>query len=257
MEKVIAVIQARMGSTRLPRKVMLDLSGKPVLWHVVKRIQGSKLLDEIIVATSEDSSNDVIREFCAEHQIKCYSGSEEDVLDRFFQAARALKLEPQNLVVRITADCPLIDPDVVDQTIGALKQHQVDYASNTINPTYPDGLDCEVMTFSSLQRAWQEAKMRSEREHVTPYIYKHPELFTLLNVTNSEDLSSFRLTLDQEEDYKLIEWIYLNLYKENNLFLMDEILDLLKRHPEKSGINLAIKRNEGLFKSVKNDERVQ
>ncbi|MFX3636811.1 MAG: cytidylyltransferase domain-containing protein [Candidatus Pristimantibacillus sp.] len=251
---IYVIIQARMGSTRLPGKVMLHLSGKPVLWHMVERLKHSKLIDKIIIATSVEKENDSIRAFCQEHVIPCYSGSENDVLDRYYRAAKSNPVLPSDIIIRITADCPLIDPEVIDRTIAALQIDNADYASNVIIPTYPDGLDCEVMTFAVLEEMWTNAKLQSEREHVTLYIRNHKEQFKLVNVENDEDLSPLRWTLDEQRDFDLIKIIYDNLYTEDTLFLMNDVINLLKEYPDISSINVDISRNEGLTKSLENDE---
>ena len=170
---VLAIIQARMGSTRLPGKVLLSLEGKTVIEHVVERVKCAKLVDEVIVATSININNLPLIRVCAEKNIRVFCGSEEDVLDRFFQLAKLLV--PAH-IVRITADCPVIDPAIIDKIIATHFLENADYTSNTIDETYPDGLVIEIFTYKSLTQAWNEASLSSEREHVTPYIKKHPEL---------------------------------------------------------------------------------
>lgn len=254
---IIVIIQARMGSSRLPGKVMLNLCGKPVLEHIVERINYSKYVDKIIVATSEKIENDKIRDFCVDNRVSCFSGNEEDVLDRFYKAAKHNDIQHNDIVIRITADCPLIDPEVIDKTVEYFKNQNADYAANIINPTYPDGLDCEVMKFTTLEQAWLNASLKSEREHVTLYIRNHPELFKLTSVENNKDISSLRWTLDEEKDFELITLIYDKLYKEDKIFYMNDILDLISNNPRIANINSDIKRNEGLLKSLANDNNVK
>lgn len=250
---IIAVIQARMGSSRLPNKVMLSLCNKPVLWHVVNRTASSKKIDRLLVATSEDSSNDIIRKYCKEKDINCFSGNEDDVLDRYYSALKDVNASEDDLVVRITADCPLIDPVLIDKIIERHIDTNSDYISNCIDPTYPDGLDCEVFKVSALQKAWVKAALKSEREHVTLYIRNHPEIFKIQNYKGDTDLSNLRWTLDEKEDFQLIEEIYQTLYKEDGIFTTDDILDLLENKPELIAVNAKYARNEGLMKSLRED----
>lgn len=252
---IIAIIQARMGSSRLPGKVMLDICEKPVLWHVVKRVKHSKYIDEVVVATSIEEDNNKIREFCSKNNILNYSGSENDVLDRFYQAAKYMDIKENDIIIRITADCPLIDPNIIDTVIEAHKNENADYTSNVIKPTFPDGLDCEVVKFSTLAKAWKNAKLKSEREHVTSYIRNNPELFKISSVENNIDLSPLRWTLDEKEDFELISQIYELLYREDSLFFTSEILEVIRENPRLSLINDIYIRNEGLLKSLLEDKK--
>jgi len=237
--KVTAIIQARMGSMRLPGKVMMDLAGRPVLWHVVDRLRHSKTLDEIVVATTIQREDDVIEDHCWHNSFKIYRGSSEDVLSRYFEAARESEA---STVVRITSDCPVIDPAIVDTMVSEFGRRNkslqtLDYLSNTLNRRFPRGLDVEVFSFDSLARAHQEATERYEREHVTPYIYQHPELFNSSSYTSTIDYSYYRWTLDTREDYVLMQEIYKALYKEGTLFVFGDLLELFQRRPELSRIN--------------------
>ena len=250
---IVAIIQARMDSSRLPNKVMLPLEGKSVLWHVVDRVRNSRIVDSVVVATSDHNSNDAIRNFCKANGIECISGSEDDVLDRYYKVVNHYNLEDSDHVVRITADCPLIDPSIVDDVINYHLLSGSDYTSNTIEPTFPDGLDCEVVKVSALKQAWKEAKMKSEREHVTLYIYSHPELFEILNYAGKQNLSHMRWTLDESEDYQFIKQIYQELAKSRETFNMQDVLALLERSPDLSTINARFARNEGLAKSLRDD----
>ena len=245
---ITAIIQARMGSTRLPGKTLMDISGHPMLWHVVNRARQIEALDEIVVATSDNASDDSIVAFCKQERIPCFRGDEDDVLDRYYQAAKWIGAD---VIVRITPDCPLIDPDVVDDVVKCYVDGDYDYVSNTDPPTFPDGLDTEVFSFEALERAWREAKLQSEREHVTPYIRKHPELFRIGNVTYGEDLSSMRWTVDEPQDLEFVRAVYDHL--ESMSSGMADVLDVLKKHPELMEINAGIGRNEGYQKSVRED----
>lgn len=252
MNNIIAVIQSRIGSTRLPGKVLLNLEGKTVLERVIERVKNSKLIKEVIVATTLLKEDLKIVKLCAEMGIKVYCGSGEDVLDRYFQVARIL--QPRH-IVRITADCPLIDPKVIDGIIKLHLKEKADYTSNTLKATFPDGEDVEVFTFQALKKAWKNARLFFEREHVTPYIRKHPALFKHANLSYAADLSRKRWTLDEKEDYRFIKLIYKNLFKKRSVFGMEEILEFLCEHPDYEKINYRIKRNEGYLKSLKWESR--
>lgn len=231
---ILAVLQARCSSTRLPGKVLKPILGTPMLLKQVERIKRSKLIDLLLVATSVEPSDDQIAQLCAKHAIDCFRGSLEDVLDRFYQAVE--RHNPGH-VVRITGDCPLIDPEIIDQTIELHLRGQYDYTSNCLERTYPHGLDVEVFTAASLEAAWREAALPYEREHVTPYLKEHPELFKIGSLKNSVDLSHLRWTVDYESDYVLVKRIYESLYQANPAFTTADILALLDAKPELSLIN--------------------
>lgn len=253
MNNIIAVIQARVAATRLPGKVLLDLKGKTVLERVIERVKPSKLINEIIVATTINKEDLVIVTLCADIGIRIFCGSDSDVLDRYYQAARMFGTAN---IVRITADCPLIDSDIIDEVLTLHLQKNADYTSNTIKPTYPDGEDAEVFTFEALQKTWKNAKLSSEREHVTPYMIKNPGTFKLASLEGKENLSQKRWTLDHIEDYEFLKTIYKKLYPRNNLFKMGDILKFLADNPEVERINQDIPRNEGYLKSLREDATV-
>jgi len=250
-KKIVAIIQARMGSTRLPGKALKEISGKPLLWHVINRVKKAKLIDQIVLATTDKKEDLKLIEIASETGIGNYAGSEEDVLDRYFQAATKYKAD---IIVRITSDCPLIDPIIIDKVINHFLSDNFDYVSNTIKCTYPDGLDVEVFSYNSLKKAWNDAKLPSEREHVTPYIIKHKEIFKIGNFENDEDLSHLRWTVDEERDLEFVREIYKRLYKEGEVFYMENVLELLKKNPELIEINSKIIRNEGYLKSLEKDK---
>jgi spore coat polysaccharide biosynthesis protein SpsF (cytidylyltransferase family) len=251
---IAAIIQARMGSTRLPGKVMMDLSGKPVLWHVVDRVSKATRVDYVIVATTIEKEDDKIKTFCNDNNIAVFRGSSEDVLKRYADTARMLKekIFDLTLIVRITSDCPLIDPEIIDKIIIKMKNGDYDYVSNTLEPTYPDGLDVEVFTLSALLDADLNASLPSEREHVTSYLKTNPR-FRQLNVMNDVNLSSMRWTLDQQEDYYFINNVYKSLYNPKKPFKIYDILELLRRRPELILFNNTIGRDEGYKKSLQED----
>jgi spore coat polysaccharide biosynthesis protein SpsF len=228
--KIFAIIQARMGSTRLPGKVLLDLAGEPVLARVVQRSSRAATLDEVIVATTTKAEDQPIIDLCIEHGWRYHRGSEFDLLDRYYQTVCK---EPPDIVARITSDCPLIDPEIIDRVVGEfLADGALDYAGECC---YPVGLSIEVMTFAALERAWLEDRNPLWREHVTPYIYRHPELFRVRRIRNDEDLSGFRWTLDTPEDFKLISRIYDHFGHDR--FSWKEALVLAMAHPEWTAIN--------------------
>jgi len=234
---IVAIVQARMTSERLPGKVLMNILGKPVLWHVVTRLNGSELIEKVVVATTTNETDIPIIRFCDEMGIGVYAGSEENVLDRYYKAASHFSA---TVIVRITADCPLIDPKIVDRVIQYYLENKdkFDYVSTNHPTTFPDGLDTEVFSFEVLEKAWKNAKKQYEREHVTPYIWDQPEKFRIGNVENDEDLSATeRWTLDYEEDLEFIRAIYANLYKEGKIFGMEDVLKLLKKKPELRDIN--------------------
>lgn len=234
--KIVAMIQARTSSTRLPGKVLREIEDKTMLARVVERVQRAKKIDELLVATTDRAADDAILEECKRLAVKVSRGDQDDVLDRYYRAAQLAKAE---VIVRITSDCPLIDPAVIDKTVDAFVEAKPDYASNALERTYPRGLDTEVFSFTALSRAWQEAHKPYERSHVTPYIYEHPEKFKLLSVTGQADFSSHRWTVDTTEDLEFVRAIYAR-FKENPEFSGRDVLDLLEREPELAEINRGV-----------------
>lgn len=249
---ILAILQARYSSTRLPGKILKDILDQPMLLHQINRINKSKLIDKLVVATSNDISDDIVEKRLVSSNIDIFRGSLDDVLDRYCQCA--LKYNP-DYIVRITGDCPLIDWNIIDMVIKKHIDEGNDYTSNTLEPTYPDGLDVEVMNFAALKKAWANAKLPSEREHVTPYIYKNQDLFKLGCLKNSEDLSELRWTVDEPEDFIFVKAIYEMIYIDKQHFTFDDILKVLKKNPEFSRINSKFKRNEGLLKSLNKDKK--
>ncbi|GIK27092.1 MAG: glycosyltransferase family protein [Anaerolineae bacterium] len=229
----VCIIQARMGSTRLPGKIALPLLGKPMLWWVVHRVTKSRLVDAVVVATTTNPQDDPTAAMCNDFGWPCFRGSEEDVLDRYYQAAREFGAAH---IVRITSDCPLIDPSVIDLVVAAYRSTapMVDYASNTQQRCYPRGLDTEVFGAAALERAWIEDQS-AWREHVTPYFYRHPEWFRLASVSNPTDYSHHRWTVDTPEDFELIERIYSHFGHGD--FGWRDVLTLLDKHPEWIALN--------------------
>jgi spore coat polysaccharide biosynthesis protein SpsF (cytidylyltransferase family) len=250
--KTVAVIQARMGSSRLPNKVLADLGGKPMLAQVVARVGQARTIDEVVVATSTAPQDEAIELFCASHGIRCFRGSEDDVLDRYYQTARAFGAD---VVVRISADCPLHDPRVIDAVVSRYDPAKADYVSNTVERTYPDGLDTEVFSLAALERAWREAQWTSEREHVTPYIWKHPDLFRIDQVKQAVDLSALRWTVDEPRDLALVREVYRRL--DGRDFTMDDVVSLVADDEVLRTVNAGIATNEGYDISLRRDRIVR
>jgi spore coat polysaccharide biosynthesis protein SpsF len=231
--KIVAIIQARMGSTRLPGKVLMDLGRETVLARVLGRLRRAIMIDEIVVATTDSAADDAIIRECQRLEVSCFRGSEHDVLDRYYQAARMFAAE---IVVRITSDCPVIDPDLVDETVRAFQLRCGDYCSNSFPRTYPRGLDTEVFTMNALERAWCHAYAPYEREHVTPYLYQHPELFRVVSHHGQTEYSKYRWTLDTEEDLELLRAIYAR-FGDKDDFSWREVIQLMEREPELAELN--------------------
>lgn len=247
---VIGIVQARMGSTRLPGKTLIDICGKPLLEHILGRMQESRKMDKLIVATTGKMEDNPITELCSRLKIACFRGSEEDVLDRYYQCAKLYKAD---IIVRITADDPFKDPVVADRIIGEIIKNDLDYVSNTIHPSYPEGLDIEVFKFAVLEQAWREATTRLDREHVTPYLWLNPDKFKIKNIGYERNLSNMRWTLDTPEDLAFTREVYKILYVPGKLFLMQDILNLLEEHPEIQKLNANIERFSGYKKIIEEE----
>ena len=242
-----------MSSTRLPGKVLKTLLGKPMLYRQIERILKSKRIDDLIIATSTSGDDDQIERLCSEINVKCFRGSLDDVLDRFYKAALPYK---PDFIIRLTGDCPLFDHSLADELIDFFLKGGYDYASNTIEPTYPDGLDIEIMKFSALETTWKEAVLPSDREHVTPYIRKNADKFKLGCMKYDVDLSYMRWTVDEPEDYLFITQVFSALYPEKPDFSWNEVLEFIKANPAIADLNSGFKRNEGYQKSLLNDKKI-
>lgn len=248
----VAVLQARMSSTRLPGKVLLRTCGKPLLQHQIERVRRAKRLDVLVVATSTEASDDPLQALCERLGVPCHRGSLADVLDRFVGAARPFA---PGWVVRLTGDCPLADPVVIDAVIEAGQAQGVDYASNALHPTYPDGLDAECIRWDVLEQAWREARKPSEREHVTPFIHTQPERFALREVRHTPDLSHLRWTVDEPADFVFVSQVFEHLHASKPAFGMEDVLAFERRHPEIARINRALVRNAGYARSLEKDAK--
>lgn len=240
---ILAIIQARTSSSRLPNKVLKPILGKEMLLHQIDRVKKSKLINKVVVATSDELADKAIVSLCQNNKIDVFAGSLNNVLDRFYQCAK--QYQPTH-IVRLTADCPVIDWQIIDKTINAHLVGKFDYTSNGVQATYPDGLDVEVLTNKALSTAFNQATTNSQKEHVTLYINDNTKRFNIGYVKGDIDLSHLRWTVDEPEDFILVEKIYQNLYLENPNFLTNDILQLLDKKPELLEINQQFERNEGL-----------
>jgi spore coat polysaccharide biosynthesis protein SpsF len=238
--KILIVVQARTGSTRLPNKIMMPLAGKPLLQRMIERVRAAKTNFDLVVATTSDKSDDIVRDLCKELGYDCYRGHPTDLLDRHYRAAIERKA---NVVVKIPSDCPLIDPAVIDRVLAYSIQHhdKFDYVGNLHPPSYPDGNDVEVMTLDALGVAWREATRDFEREHTTPFIWDNPDRFRIGCVAWETGLNfsmSHRWTIDYQEDYQFIDAVYDELWNEaKSIFTMQDILGLLSVRPDIYEIN--------------------
>ena len=239
-ERIIVIIQARMSSTRLPGKVLKEIAGKPMLAWVVERARGAQTVSEVVVATTVEPSDDPIVSFCAQMGYACTRGSLTDVLDRYYQAARAYNAD---VVVRVTADCPLIDPAEIDHVVREYQRSGVDFAANRLPPpfgrTYPIGLDTEVCSFAALERAWREAKEPYQREHVMPYLYEEPGRFKVLRVDHDPDYGDLRWTVDTPQDLELVRAIFERMAGRVDFGWLD-VLELFQHEPELARLNAGV-----------------
>ncbi|MFZ0799666.1 MAG: glycosyltransferase family protein [Terriglobales bacterium] len=235
--KTVVIIQARMGSNRLPGKVLMPIIGKPMLWHIVHRVRAVPSIDQVVVAIPDSPTDEVLRQFCATKNIASFSGSELDVLDRFYRAAQFYGADP---VLRITADCPLVDPDLVEKLIGMYRLGHYDYAavaagadaSRLEGRCFPDGLDAECFNFASLEKAWKEARDPRDREHVTRFIWRQKGLFRCMKLRADQEYPPLRLTVDYPQDLVVASRIYEKLFCEGNVFHLSDVVGLLQREPE-------------------------
>ena len=239
---IVAIIQARCGSTRFPNKVFAELANKPLIWHIVNRLKFSKKITDIVLATTDNPLDDKLIDWAISNDVTFFRGNEDDVLNRY---AEALKFANADIIVRVTADDPFKDPLLIDTVIEGLIKTNADFACNNNPPTYPEGLDVEVFTKDAILNADEKANTTFEREHVTQYFYHNPDKFRIVNVNNKEDISHLRWTIDTEQDYQMAKKVYSLLYKyDNEIFYMNDILNLLNQHPEISKINIDVARSE-------------
>jgi len=250
---ILGILQARMSSTRLPGKVLEPILGRPMLERQIERLRRARRIDRLVVATSTEAADDAIQALCVRVAVECFRGSLDDVLDRFYRAAQSA--QPDH-IVRLTADCPLTDPALIDHIVEFYLAGGYDYASNTLEPTYPDGLDAEVFSYRALADAWREADLPSQREHVTPFIHRQPARYRVGSFKSARDLSGLRWTVDRAEDLQLVRRVYEALFPVDPCFDTDAILGYLAANPEVAAVNSKIERNEGMLKSLTRDAEV-
>ena len=248
---IIAILQARTSSTRLPGKVLKPILGRPMLALHIERLRRSESFEKLVIATSDCAADDAIEALCKELGVDCFRGSLDDVLDRFYCCA---KIYHPDHIVRLTGDCPLADPAIIDLAVSFHLEGGYDYTSNVLPPTWPDGMDVEVIRFSCLAEAHAEAVLPSEREHVTPFFRSRPERYRRGNLSNDTDLSEQRLTVDEAEDFEKVRRIFETLYPKKPDFSLHEIMDLLENDPTLSAINKHLNRNEGALDAKRKDQ---
>ena len=237
---IAAIVQIRMGSKRLPEKAFLSLAGKPLIYHVVDRLKYSSEIDQIIVATTINKIDDVIEKWCDENGIHCFRGSEDNVLKRYYDCAKKYQCD---FIVRITGDDPFKDYRLIDKAIVSCKVMRKDFVCNNSPVSFPEGLDVEVLTFDTLSNIYRNARTKEYREHVTLYIHKNKKLFSTYNLVNPKDYSRYRWTIDYAEDYIFAKEIYETLYKNNEIFLTEDIYNLLNEDPSLLLINNELKKS--------------
>jgi len=252
---IAAILQARIGSNRLPEKVLRPILGRPMLELMIERLRHCKTIDKIIVATTTSPEDDKLESLCDIWSVDCFRGAIDDVLSRYHGAARMYEVD---VIVRVTSDCPLIDPELVDEVVNLYQRNSDKYAycSNVNPPTYPDGLDVEVFGMATLERLNDLAIESIDREHVTTYVEKHLEDFRIGNVADGINRSAFRWTVDTYDDLQFATEIYKALYRPGQIFGREEIFGLLRRHPELMSINAGHTRNEGHTMSISKKEQL-
>jgi spore coat polysaccharide biosynthesis protein SpsF len=247
---ILTILQARMSSSRLPGKVLLPILGEAMLQRQLERISPARKIDHLIVATSVGREDDAVAAFCFEKRVDCFRGDLENVLDRFYQAAKNYDAQT---IVRLTGDCPLADSAIIDRAITIFESGKYDYVSNTVERTYPVGLDVEVFSVEALEEAWREAVLPSEKEHVTRFIYTHPEDFRIGQFKSERNLSDLRWTVDEPADYEFVMKIYERLYPADHNFTTEDVLNLLQKEPQLKAINAGVDPGRGLNKSLEQD----
>lgn len=252
-KKITVMIQARTGSSRLPRKVLAKIENRPMIWHVINRVKKIKTVQQIALITTKEKNDEVLLKIAKNNKIIGFARDKNDVLNRHYQCALLYHADP---IIRITSDCPLIDPGLVEKILRFYLTHDYDYVCNVLPPTYPDGLDIEVFSFKILKKVANAAKLKSDREHVTTYIRNNPHKFKIFNYKNDRDLSNLRWTMDEKRDLKFVRKIYSEM-RPKVIFSMQNVLKVITKNPKISEINRNITRNEGYLKSLKKDKRIR
>jgi spore coat polysaccharide biosynthesis protein SpsF len=250
---IVAIVQARVGSTRLPNKIFYELSGKPLIWHVINRLKISKRLSDIVIATTENILDDKLASWADKNEVKLFRGSETNVLNRYYNAAIYFGAD---IIVRITADDPFKDAIVMDSVIDMVSMESIDFGFNNKPASFPEGLDIEVFTFQALEKAHSNSIDSFEQEHVTQYFHRNPSQFSMKNLTYKENLSHLRWTIDTIDDYNMTCEVYEELYKPGNIFLLPEILTLLQKKPEIALINNNVERSI-MYKKINHEKNIR
>ena len=238
---VVAIIQARTGSTRLPNKIFSELSGFNLLHHVVDRLKPSKEINKIVIATTTSINDNSVADWCIDNNLDFYRGSEKNVLKRYYKAAKEFKAE---IIIRVTADDPFKDYRIIDKAINILKENKFDFVCNNNPVSFPEGLDVEVLTMDALSNSFFNSTSSFEQEHVTQYIHRNKKKFKIFNIKNNKDLSYFRWTIDTNEDYLFVKEVYNNLYEKDNIFLPEDIYELLGKKPLLLKMNSEVKKSD-------------
>lgn len=244
------MIQARVGSRRFPKKVLAKIGKKPMIWYVIERMKEVRGVKQVILVSTKNPQDKILHKIAKNCSIKSFKGKTCDVLDRYYNCAVKFDADP---IIRITGDCPLIDPNIVKKMLDQYMKNNYDYLTNTFPPTFPDGLDVEIFSFKTLEKMVHKAKLPSEKEHVTSYIRNHPDEFKIFNYQNTRNLSKFRWTLDQKQDIAFVRTIYKRM-RPKVIFSMQNVMNIISKFPDITKINSEISRNEGYLKSLRMDK---
>jgi len=236
MEKIIAVIQGRMGSTRLPGKVLADIEGKPLIWHIFNRLQKISLISEVVISTTNQSTDKPLIEFAKKENIAYFAGSEDDIIDRIYKTGEKFSCD---ILVKINADCPLIDIELIENGINLFlsSKNKPDLITNCVEETFPEGMQYSIFNFNVIKKIWLTLKESFWREYFYRFMIENKNNFSIINIKNEKDLSKLRWTVDYQEDLEFVKKIYSKLYSKNQFFGMNEILNLLDKNPEIRKIN--------------------
>lgn len=252
-KKATIMIQARVGSRRFPKKVLVKIEKKPLISHVINRVKLGKGIDQIILITTKRKDDKILLKIANENGILSFAGNSNDVLDRHYQCAKLYNADP---IIRITGDCPLIDPNLITKFLRYFRTKKYDYTNNNIPPSYPNGLDVEIFSFKALEKAALNAKMQSEREHVSPYIRNNPKKFKIYSFKNKIDLSKHRWTVDEKKDLKFVRKVF-SLMRPKLIFYTEDILKIISKNPQILKINSGINPNEGYQYSLNHDIKIK
>lgn len=240
--KIVAIIQARCGSSRFPNKIFAEISGKPLIWHVVNRLKYSETINDILIATTTNHLDDKLVEWANNNNVKIFRGDENNVLNRYYEASKSIGAD---VIIRITADDPFKEPNIIDKAVRKLIELRADFVCNNNPPSFPEGLDVEVFTKNAINIAENNSVSSFEREHVTQYFYKNSSCFKIYNISNDINLSYLRWTIDTDVDLKMVKQIYSHLYiSDKQIFYMNDIIGLLEKYPEIKTINMSVQRSE-------------